>query len=224
MTCWKPGRRPATCSSIRDSPAEPSPPARPAAARRAPALAKGQRHRMPPVLRKIIAEWRNRIETTFQEITDQMELTRHGAHTFWGLVTAPPRSSPPTPSSECAWPVCRSTHITRLRAPTASHRRTADAKAATLRPLLNHPTARTRPRRNLRTRPSGLRQAPAGTLLLLLTWLLLGPPAEVPGQEALGGGIEAQPVLRLGEAVPLVREQHVLMVDPGRHQGRDDLL
>ncbi len=54
--------------------------------------------------------------------------------------------------------------------------------------------------------------------------LLLGPPAEVPGQEALGGGIEAQPVLRLGEAVPLVREQHVLMVDPGRHQGRDDLL
>ena len=49
--------------------------------------AKGQRHRMPPVLRKIIAEWRNRIETTFQEITDQMELTRHGAHTFWGLVT-----------------------------------------------------------------------------------------------------------------------------------------
>jgi hypothetical protein len=49
--------------------------------------AKGKRHRMPPVLRKIIAEWRNRIETTFKEITDQMELTRHGAHTFWGLLT-----------------------------------------------------------------------------------------------------------------------------------------
>jgi hypothetical protein len=49
--------------------------------------AKGQRHRMPPVLRKIIAEWRNRIETTFCEITDQMELARHGAHTFWGLLT-----------------------------------------------------------------------------------------------------------------------------------------
>jgi hypothetical protein len=29
----------------------------------------------------------NRIETTFQEITDQMELARHGAHTFWGLLT-----------------------------------------------------------------------------------------------------------------------------------------
>jgi hypothetical protein len=49
--------------------------------------AKGQRHRMPPILRKIIAEWRNRIETTFKEITDQMELDRHGAHTFWGLLT-----------------------------------------------------------------------------------------------------------------------------------------
>ena len=49
--------------------------------------AKGQRHRMPPVLRRIIAEWRNRIETTFKEITDQMELARHGAHTFWGLLT-----------------------------------------------------------------------------------------------------------------------------------------
>lgn len=49
--------------------------------------AKGKRHRMPPILRKIIAEWRNRIETTFKEITDQMELARHGAHTFWGLLT-----------------------------------------------------------------------------------------------------------------------------------------
>jgi hypothetical protein len=49
--------------------------------------AKGKRHRMPPILRKIIAEWRNRIETTFKEITDQMELARHGAHTFCGLLT-----------------------------------------------------------------------------------------------------------------------------------------
>src|SRR5512142_862604 len=49
--------------------------------------AKGQRHRMSPILRKIIAEWRNRIETTFKEITDQLELARHGAHTFWGLLT-----------------------------------------------------------------------------------------------------------------------------------------
>jgi Transposase DDE domain len=49
--------------------------------------AKAQRHAMPPILRKIIAEWRNRIETTFGEITDQMALARHGAHTFWGLLT-----------------------------------------------------------------------------------------------------------------------------------------
>jgi hypothetical protein len=48
---------------------------------------KGKRHRMPPILRKIIAEWRNQIETTFKEITGQMELARHGAHTFWGLLT-----------------------------------------------------------------------------------------------------------------------------------------
>jgi Transposase DDE domain len=48
---------------------------------------KDQRKTMPPILQKIIAEWRNRIETTFKEITDQMELARHGAHTFWGLLT-----------------------------------------------------------------------------------------------------------------------------------------
>jgi hypothetical protein len=84
VTCWKPGHRPATCCCwTRDSPARPSPPARPAAA----PPAKGQRHRMPPILRKIIAEWRNRIETTFKQITEQMELARHGAHTFWGLLT-----------------------------------------------------------------------------------------------------------------------------------------
>jgi hypothetical protein len=48
---------------------------------------KKQRTTMPSVLRKVIAQWRNRIETTFSEITDQMELARHGAHTFWGLLT-----------------------------------------------------------------------------------------------------------------------------------------
>ena len=49
--------------------------------------AKGKRAMMPSILQKIIAEWRNRIETTFKEITDQMELARHGAHTFYGLLT-----------------------------------------------------------------------------------------------------------------------------------------
>jgi hypothetical protein len=48
---------------------------------------KKQRAAMPSILLKVIAEWRNRIETTFSEITDQMELARHGAHTFWGLLT-----------------------------------------------------------------------------------------------------------------------------------------
>jgi DDE family transposase len=48
--------------------------------------AKGRRRAMPAVLLKIIAEWRNRVETTFKEITDQMELARHGARTFWGLL------------------------------------------------------------------------------------------------------------------------------------------
>jgi hypothetical protein len=49
--------------------------------------AKAQRRVVPAILLKIIAEWRNRIETTFKELTDQMELARHGAHTFWGLLT-----------------------------------------------------------------------------------------------------------------------------------------
>jgi hypothetical protein len=48
---------------------------------------KGQRAAVPWILLKVIAEWRNRIETTFSEITDRMELARHGAHTFWGLLT-----------------------------------------------------------------------------------------------------------------------------------------
>jgi hypothetical protein len=45
-----------------------------------------QRKTRPPIFQKIIAEWRNRVEATFGEITDQMELARHGAHTFWGLL------------------------------------------------------------------------------------------------------------------------------------------
>src|SRR4051812_1351009 len=48
---------------------------------------KTQRARMPSWLRKVITCWRNRVETTFGELTDRMELARHGAHTFWGLLT-----------------------------------------------------------------------------------------------------------------------------------------
>jgi hypothetical protein len=46
---------------------------------------KAARARMPALLQSVIAQWRNRVEITFGEITDRMELARHGAHTFWGL-------------------------------------------------------------------------------------------------------------------------------------------
>ena len=49
--------------------------------------AKDQRASMPAILQKVIAQWRNRIEASFGEITDLMGLARHGAHTFWGLLT-----------------------------------------------------------------------------------------------------------------------------------------
>jgi hypothetical protein len=38
-------------------------------------------------LQRLIARLRNRVQTSFKEITDQMELARHGAHTFEGLLT-----------------------------------------------------------------------------------------------------------------------------------------
>jgi hypothetical protein len=49
--------------------------------------AKDQRASLPAMLLKVIAEWRNRVETIFAEITDLMELARHGAHSSWGLLT-----------------------------------------------------------------------------------------------------------------------------------------
>lgn len=48
---------------------------------------KVQRRTMPKMLQTVIAQWRNRVETSLGEITDLMELARHGAHTFWGLLT-----------------------------------------------------------------------------------------------------------------------------------------
>lgn len=48
---------------------------------------KAERAHMPRWLQQLIACWRNRIEVTFDELTDRMELARHGAHTFWGLLT-----------------------------------------------------------------------------------------------------------------------------------------
>jgi Transposase DDE domain len=48
---------------------------------------RAQRQTMPKTLQRLIAKLRNRVETSFKEITDQMELARHGAHTFDGLLT-----------------------------------------------------------------------------------------------------------------------------------------
>ncbi len=48
---------------------------------------RAQRTTMPKTLQRLIAQLRNRVETSFKEITDQMELARHGAHTFEGLLT-----------------------------------------------------------------------------------------------------------------------------------------
>lgn len=42
---------------------------------------------MPQPLQRLIARLRNQVETSFKEITGQMELSRHGAHTFEGLLT-----------------------------------------------------------------------------------------------------------------------------------------
>jgi len=48
---------------------------------------RAQRQTMPKSVQRLIARLRNRVETSFKEITDQMELARHGAHTFEGLLT-----------------------------------------------------------------------------------------------------------------------------------------
>src|ERR1022692_1806033 len=51
-----------------------------------------------------------------------------------------------------------------------------------------------------------------------------GPAAKVLAEELIGGRGELQPVLRLGEPVALVGEQHVVVVDARLLQGSDDLL
>lgn len=46
-----------------------------------------ERERLPKAVRRPVAALRNRIETSIGEITDRLELARHGAKTFWGLLT-----------------------------------------------------------------------------------------------------------------------------------------
>jgi hypothetical protein len=50
---------------------------------------RAQRRRLPRALRRPVAKLRNRIETSIGEITDvdRLRLARHGARTFWGLIT-----------------------------------------------------------------------------------------------------------------------------------------
>ncbi len=45
------------------------------------------RRRLGSAVQRPIARRRNRIETTNGELTDRLGLARHGAKTFWGLVT-----------------------------------------------------------------------------------------------------------------------------------------
>jgi len=70
---------------------------------------KAQRKTMPETLQRVIAKWRNRVETCFGEITDRMELARHGAHTFWGLLTRTRRGyrrPHPPPDRITCWRTC----------------------------------------------------------------------------------------------------------------------
>lgn len=46
-----------------------------------------ERRALPAAVRRPVAVLRNRIETTNGEITEQLGLVRHGAKTFWGLLT-----------------------------------------------------------------------------------------------------------------------------------------
>lgn len=53
------------------------------------AHSRADRLRLPAAVRRPVAALRNRIETSLGEITDVdgLRLARHGAHTFWGLLT-----------------------------------------------------------------------------------------------------------------------------------------
>ena len=46
-----------------------------------------ERQRLSAAARRPVAVFRNRIETSIGELTDRLELARHGAKTFWGLLT-----------------------------------------------------------------------------------------------------------------------------------------
>jgi hypothetical protein len=51
------------------------------------AHSRAERRRLPANARRPVAASRNRVETTLGELTEQLGLARHHAHTFWGLLT-----------------------------------------------------------------------------------------------------------------------------------------
>ncbi len=51
------------------------------------ARSRARRHQLSKAQRRPVAALRNRIETGYGEITGRLELARHGARTFWGLLT-----------------------------------------------------------------------------------------------------------------------------------------
>ena len=49
--------------------------------------ARAQRRTIAKLVQRLIAKFRNQVEASFKEITDQMELARHGAHCLEGRLT-----------------------------------------------------------------------------------------------------------------------------------------
>ncbi len=108
----------------------------------------------------------------------------------------------------------RRSHHVHLAGPARAHAG-VDHAAAGLSRAAEHRRAG---RRALAGSPAGLR------LFAALLALVLRPAAEVAGEEPVGRGVEAQPVLRFRETVAFVREQQVLVLHSGRAHGRHDLL
>src|SRR5207247_7910331 len=108
------------------------------------------------------------------------------------------------------------------RMPTAAASRAAASACATTRPASRMASSAAS------VLSSTMPCYPSPWLLHALTTpspqLLLGPAAEVAGEESFRRRVEAQPVLGLGEPVALVGEEHVLVVDSGLAQGGHDLL
>ena len=87
-TCWKPGRRPATCSRTRGSTARrsprPRPPAAPPCWSRPPGTSARPCRRSAEGHRPVAQPHRDHLQG--DNTRTRWRLARHGAHTFWGLL------------------------------------------------------------------------------------------------------------------------------------------